>query len=127
MTVRISGFAPVFRSDARVLILGSMPSVESLWDSVQSCVREGSLDSAIRTPVPNDFEYLYTECPGIESVLFNGAAAQQMYMRLVKIDRPGMRLVRLPSTSPAYTLKYEQKLRAWAQAIKEATNYAESL
>ena len=99
----------------------------ALWDSVQSCVREGSLDSAIRTPVPNDFEYLYTECPGIESVLFNGAAAQQMYMRLVKIDRPGMRLVRLPSTSPAYTLKYEQKLRAWAQAIKEAINYAESL
>ena len=169
MTARISGVAPVFRSDARILILGSMPSAESLrqsfyyahprncfwpmlaqilaekppeddaqkaqlllrhrialWDSVRSCEREGSLDSAIRTPVPNDFEYLYAECPGIETVLFNGAAAQQLYMRLVKVDRPNMRFVRLPSTSPAYTLKYEQKLRAWARAIKEAVTYAES-
>lgn len=162
MQKRILGFEPVWRSDARVLILGSMPSVQSLeqsfyyahprnifwpmlaeilneappesvpekkemlirhrialWDSVHSCEREGSLDSDIRAAQPNDFEFLYRRCPQIASVLFNGAAAQKLYPRSAEADA---RLVfyRLPSTSPAYTLKYELKLAAWRRAIKEA-------
>lgn len=163
MEDRIFGFEPVFRSDARLLILGSMPSVESLnqsfyyahprnafwpmmaeilgedlpqsindkknmlirhrialWDTVHSCLREGSLDSAIRSAQANDFAYLYENCPQIRHVLFNGAAAQQLYQKLV--DREDARFVfrRMPSTSPAYTLKYESKLSAWQQAVKEA-------
>lgn len=168
MSLRICGFPPVWRSDARLLILGSMPSVESLrqgfyyahlrnafwpmmaeilgeqapasveekkemllrhrialWDSAQSCEREGSLDSAIRAPQANDFEALYRNCPKIKHLFFNGAAAYQLYRRLVmKEDEDAQRVFhRMPSTSPAYTLRYEEKLEIWKNEIEEALKH----
>ena len=165
MQERIFGFAPVYREDARLLILGSMPSVESLhqsfyyahprnafwpmmaeilgeeaprsipekkdmlirhrialWDTVHSCQRQGSLDSAIRSARANDFETLYSNCPQLRHVLFNGAAAQQLYQKLVARQDARFIFRRMPSTSPAYTLKYTSKLSAWQQAVKEALN-----
>lgn len=163
MSGRIFSFDPVWRSDARVLILGSMPSVESLkqgfyyahprnafwpmmaeilgceaprsidakkqmlishrialWDSARSCEREGSLDSAIRAPRANDFESLYRSCPEIRHLLFNGAAALALYERLVaRQEKDGRVFHRLPSTSPAYTMKYEEKRRIWKRALEE--------
>lgn len=165
MEKRIHGFGPVWRSDAKLLILGSMPSVESLnqffyyahprnafwpmmagilgedvpltvedkkamllrhrialWDTVASCERQGSLDSNIRGAQPNNFEELYKNCPGIRYVFFNGGTAEQLYKRLVAKADERFIFRRMPSTSPAYTLKYEQKFAAWEQAIKEALN-----
>jgi len=49
-------------------------------------------------------------------VFFNGAAAEKNFRRLVRIDSP-LQFERLPSTSPAQTLRYEDKLRAWREAI----------
>ncbi len=163
MGERIYGFPPVWRSDARLLILGSMPSVESLkqgfyyahprnafwpmmaeilgeqaptcvdekkemllrrrialWDSACSCEREGSLDSAIREPKASDFETLYKNCPEIKHVFFNGAAAYQLYRRLVSKEDARRVFHRMPSTSPAYTLCYEEKLNIWKKEIEEA-------
>ena len=163
MAERIFGFPPVARSDARVLILGSMPSVESLrrsfyyahprnafwpmmaeilgearpesieekaamltrhrialWDTVESCERAGSLDSAIRSARANDFAAFYGRCPEIRFVFFNGAAAEQLYRRLVARRDDARSFFRLPSTSPAYTLRYEEKKAAWERALKEA-------
>lgn len=162
---RIYGFEPVWQEDAKLLILGSMPSVESLnqsfyyahprnafwpmmaqilevpvpssiaekkamlighrialWDSAASCERDGSLDSAIRNAQPNDFEWLYSRCSQIRYVFYNGAAAQQLYQKLVAREDGRFEFRRMPSTSPAYTLKYELKLAAWRQAVKEALN-----
>lgn len=163
MEKRIYGFDPVWREDAKLLILGSMPSVESLnqsfyyahprnafwpmmagilgeeiprtiedkkamlirhrialWDTVQSCERPGSLDSNIRFARANDFETLYKNCPQIRYVFFNGGAAEQLYKRLVARADERFIFRRMPSTSPAYTLKYELKFAAWEQALKEA-------
>ena len=163
MAERIYGFPPVARPNARVLILGSMPSVESLrqsfyyahprnafwpmlaeilgearpeaiedkkalltrhgialWDTVESCERAGSLDSAIRSARANDFAALYERCPEIRFVFFNGAAAEQLYRRLVAREDGARSFVRLPSTSPAYTLRYADKKEAWERALKEA-------
>lgn len=92
----------------------------ALWDTVYSCERQGSLDSAIRFAQANDFEMLYRNCPGIKYVFFNGAAAQQLYHKLVSKEDARFVFRRMPSTSPAYTLKYEKKLAAWKEALEEA-------
>ena len=160
MDGRITAFAPVAPPGARVLILGSMPSVESLnqgfyyahprnafwpilagvfgepipadipgrialltrhdialWDVLESCERQGSLDSAIRQPAPNDFEGLFRRCPRIGRILFNGGTAERLFMKWGKPFLAGRYCQRLPSTSPAYTLSYERKLALWRQAL----------
>ena len=162
MAERITAFPPVAPPGARVLILGSMPSVESLnqgfyyahprnafwrvmaevygepfpgdiparislltrhgvalWDVLQSCEREGSLDSAIRQPAPNDFTGLFRRCPGIGRILFNGGTAERMFLKYARTYLAGRRWQRLPSTSPAYTLSYERKLSQWREALLE--------
>jgi hypoxanthine-DNA glycosylase len=86
----------------------------AVWDVLRLCRRQGSLDSAIApdSMVANDFGPLFDAHPHIEWVLFNGAAAEKNFGRLVGIDWP-VRYRRLPSTSPAQTMRFEEKLRAW--------------
>src|SRR5471032_1286260 len=43
-----------------------------LWDVYRSCEREGSLDSAIRVPVPNDLAQLRQLAPQLQAVAHNG-------------------------------------------------------
>ena len=161
MPERITAFPPVARADARILVLGSMPSVASLdqgfyyghprnafwrilaevfaaplpetvaekrallvengialWDALGACEREGSLDSAIRRPEPNDFEALFAACPGIGRVLFNGGTAKRLFLRAGARFLEGREWMLMPSTSPAYTLSYERKLALWRAALR---------
>lgn len=161
MEERIECFEPVAASDARLLILGTMPSVESLrqsfyyshprnafwpimagvlgeplpetieekknmlirhrialWDVCRSCVRPGSLDSDIRDVQPNDFETLFARCAGIRKILFNGATAEKLYAQKVGAVPQGCICERMPSTSPAYTMKFERKLAAWRDGME---------
>ena len=160
MSGRIIAFEPVAPPGARLLILGSMPSVESLnqgfyyahprnafwriladvygeplpggiperidllnrhgialWDVLQSCERQGSLDSAIRQPAPNDFVGLFRRCPDVRRILLNGGTAERLFMKWGKPFTEGRELQRLPSTSPAYTLSFDRKLAQWRQAL----------
>ena len=66
--------------------------------------------------VANDFEAFFDAHPAIDRVYFNGAAAEKNFGRLVGIDR-GLRYRRLPSTSPAQTMRDEDKLAAWRAAL----------
>ncbi len=88
----------------------------AVWDVLASCRRVGSLDSAVEidSMVPNDFRALFDTYPAIEHVMFNGAAAEKNFNRLVRLD---LHSVRLPSTSPAQTMRYEDKLAAWQDAV----------
>jgi len=90
----------------------------AVWDVLRSCRRVGSLDSAIEpdSMVANDFGTLFAKHPTITRVFFNGAAAEKNFFRLV-VGAPPLRYHRLPSTSPAQTMAYPDKLRAWQQAI----------
>ena len=153
---RIEGYAPVADANSRLLVLGTMPSVESLragfyyahprnafwriladvvgaplpqttaekqalalengvalWDVLRACTRRGSLDSAIRNAEANDFAAFFRDHARIERVLFNGAAAQRLFLRLCPGALAGRASARLPSTSPAYTLSDEQKRELW--------------
>ncbi len=90
----------------------------AVWDVLRLCRREGSLDSAIEpdSMVANDFGSFFDAHPAIDRVFFNGAAAERNFVRLAGIDRP-LRYRRLPSTSPAQTMRYADKLRAWREAL----------
>ena len=90
----------------------------AVWDVLRSCRRAGSLDSAVEpnSMVPNDFGGLFAEHPTIARVLFNGAAAEANFNRLVRVV-PDLHHRRLPSTSPAQTMRYADKLAAWREAI----------
>lgn len=86
----------------------------AVWDVLRHCRRVGSLDSAVEpdSMVANDFGAFFTEHPSIGRVYFNGAAAERNFTRLVALDAP-LTYRRLPSTSPAQTMRYADKLAAW--------------
>ena len=94
----------------------------ALWDVAGICEREGSLDSNMRDIQFNDFGSLFEACPGIHAVLCNGAAAHSLFMKSGFAGN--RRIVRLPSTSPAYTLPYAKKLAAWKEVLEEALQLA---
>ena len=90
----------------------------AVWDVLRSCRRVGSLDSAVEpdSMVANDFGQLFERHPQITRVFFNGAAAERNFNRLVGVA-PVLQYRRLPSTSPAQTMRYADKLAAWREAI----------
>jgi hypoxanthine-DNA glycosylase len=90
----------------------------AVWDVLRSCRRIGSLDSAVEpdSMVANDFGELFEQYPSISRVFFNGAAAEKNFNRLVRVA-PDLPYRRLPSTSPAQTMRYADKLAAWHDAI----------
>ena len=88
----------------------------ALWDVLCECEREGSLDTAIRSPNPNDIPGLLARQPHIELICCNGSAAFNCLHRFFpKLPVPAVCMI---STSPAaarYT--YEQKLAAWRNVL----------
>lgn len=153
----LTSFQPIIDERSRILILGSMPGVESLnlqqyyanprnqfwkilyelfdsqasleyaervsfikrkqiavWDVIENCYREGSLDSKIREEKVNDFSGLFKEYPNIKTVLFNGSKAYEIYRKWIGFGTiPNLSFHQLTSSSPANTKKYEEKLREW--------------
>ena len=90
----------------------------ALWDAAACCVREGSLDSDMREIVYSDFDRLYAECPDIHTVLCNGATAHALFIKSGAAE--GKNVLRMPSTSPAYTMAYAKKLAIWKEALVQA-------
>lgn len=95
----------------------------ALWDVMQSCVRETSLDSDIEETsiVANPFERFLTVHPGIRTICFNGAKAEASWRRHVLpklLQAGGIAYHRLPSTSPANaSIRYDDKVDAWKVAL----------
>ncbi len=88
----------------------------ALWDAAAICEREGSLDSDMHDVVYNDFSTLYEVCTDIRTVLCNGATAHSLFLKSGYAGE--RRVVRMPSTSPAYTLPYEKKLALWKRELE---------
>lgn len=93
----------------------------ALWDVLDSCTRESSLDSDIddASAVPNDILGLLGEHPGISRIVFNGLKAETIFRKRVlssvqSLGRP-IAYLNVPSTSPANAqIAYEKKLLRWA-------------
>ena len=99
-----------------------------IWDVLNTCQRDGSLDSNIvrDSEVPNDIVGFLKKYSSISVIGFNGAAAKAIFKRhnmLPSYDL--LSLSQLPSTSPAYaSMKKEQKLDAWRKVIEPYLNVA---
>jgi hypoxanthine-DNA glycosylase len=116
ITGEVFGFDGSAAYDDRIASLSA--SGVAVWDVLRHCRRQGSLDSAVErnSMVANNFESFFDSHPTIDRVFFNGAAAEKNFGRLVVLDR-GLRYRRLPSTSPAQTMPYADKLAAWREAM----------
>ena len=85
----------------------------ALWDVLQFCERVGSLDSAIKKEIPNDFETFLKDHPNIKTILFNGQKAASFFKKHVHLKK-SYQLITLPSTSPANASKsLDFKLNEW--------------
>ena len=85
-----------------------------VWDVIAQAEREGSLDSAIRGHAPNALLELAERLPQLRAIAFNGGTSARIGRRqLEALGRP-LALIDLPSSSPAYTLAFEEKRRVWA-------------
>ena len=83
-----------------------------LWDVIASAERAGSLDAAIRSPEAADLVGLIDSLPTLGVVAFNGATAAKMGRRI--LDRRGLPLIDLPSSSPAHARPLVEKVERWA-------------
>ena len=96
----------------------------ALWDVLECCEREGSLDSNIKsaTEIPNDIVGLLNAEPSIKRICFNGQKAfvsfKKHFLLTGEIDSARIDLVPMPSTSPAHaSLSYEKKLVQWREGL----------
>jgi hypoxanthine-DNA glycosylase len=81
-----------------------------VWDIITGCEREGSLDGDIRNAAFAQFDWLAAHAPHLRLVAMNGKKAGSARRR---IEALGYATLVLPSSSPAYTLAYDEKLAAW--------------
>lgn len=91
----------------------------AVWDVLQLCVREGSLDANIRDEVPNDFAAFFAGHPGIVRVLLNGGKAAASFRKhAAHLLPPAAQTIAVPSTSPAHAARsLDQKLSLWRAAL----------
>ena len=90
-----------------------------LWDAIIACERKGSLDGAIRNAERGDISRVHRAAPGLTLVCFNGktAARSEAAWR-----EAGFETLALPSSSPAFTRSFAEKLAAW-RAIRDFLRY----
>ena len=84
-----------------------------LWDVVAEAHRPGSLDSRIRDRNDNDLLALLANLPALTTIAFNGGTAARLGLKVLGHHAARYRVLQLPSSSPAYTLPYAEKLRQW--------------
>ncbi|MET0264218.1 MAG: DNA-deoxyinosine glycosylase [Duganella sp.] len=84
-----------------------------LWDVVAQARRSGSLDSNIRDRDDNDLPALLARHPAIKTIAFNGGTAHRLGLKILGEHAARYHIIALPSSSPAYTLAYAEKLASW--------------
>ncbi len=94
----------------------------ALWDVLKGAERIGSSDAAIRNPIANAFDKFFAANPAIDTIAFNGQKARDLFRRFVL--KPGVvstdrfSAIDLPSSSPLYTIPFEEKLLLWRARLK---------
>jgi hypoxanthine-DNA glycosylase len=84
-----------------------------LWDTVAAARRPGSLDADIRLHAASDLAALTANLSDLRAIAFNGGTSARIGRGQLSPSAPAA-LVDLPSSSPAFTLAFADKLRAWS-------------
>lgn len=90
----------------------------ALWDVITETERQGSLDSAIRDPRASDLAGLLMQMPALRTIGFNGGTAARVGLRQLGPLAKLYRVLTLPSSSPAHTMPYDDKLGAWHGLVR---------
>ena len=85
----------------------------AVWDVIDPCEREGSLDTKIKNESHNDIAELLKAYPSVQTVFCNG---QKSFKNLKKMlgENQHVSIYVLPSTSPAHAIPFEKKLSEWS-------------
>lgn len=83
----------------------------ALWDIAAAGYRRGSLDSALKITVRSDLPGLVAQLPQLRLIAFNGALAA----RQAPDAGRALPVLTLPSSSPANTMPFAQKLARWRE------------
>jgi hypoxanthine-DNA glycosylase len=86
-----------------------------LWDVIAEADRQGSLDAAITNATHNALIELVQTLPRLRAIAFNGGTAARLGRKHLGTTAQDIRLVELPSSSPAHTIGFERKLQVWRQ------------
>ena len=89
----------------------------AVWDTIASCIIEGSSDSSIKNVVPTDLSIILSEAPDLQ-IFCNGATSHQYY-RKYQEKLIGRQAIRLPSTSPANAAWSLERLKSEWNMIRE--------
>ena len=75
----------------------------ALYDVIYECDIEGSDDSSIRNVTPINIESILSNYPSIKAIITTGSLTHKLFDKylLDKIDSNKIRIIHLPSTSPA--------------------------
>lgn len=93
----------------------------ALWDMVDSCHQEGSMDSTIQEPALHDIRSFLMAHSTIRLVVTNGRTAERFLKRSLGTagPPPGVTVISLPSTSPANAREpFQKKVQRW-QMIRD--------
>ena len=90
----------------------------ALWDMVQSCERENSLDSNLKNIKVNDIEGFLDKHATIQKICFTGKTSQKIYDKnFSHLDIP---TYYLPSSSPAYrAMKFDEKVEVYRSVLSK--------
>jgi hypoxanthine-DNA glycosylase len=87
----------------------------AIWDTIVACERDGSLDAAIRNAERGEITRVRRVARDLQAVCFNGNTAGRARAAWA---HAGYATLILPSTSPAYTRPFADKLAAWRELVQ---------
>ena len=95
----------------------------ALWDTLKSCMREGSLDSDIQNEIPNDIRKLLKKYPNIKIICLNGNKSYSAFKKYFPDLLDKYSCHKMPSTSPANAkYKLENLHIEWGSTINKVFN-----
>jgi len=87
----------------------------AVWDVITETERAGSCAISRPRSLAKGLRIALSRLPALRTIGFNGGTALRFGLRQLGPLAARYRVLGLPSSSPAYTMPYDDKLRAWRE------------